>query len=250
MLIKTDKKGKNKEITPQDALIEYYIECAFDNIVDDYSIENYGKTLDILIKNKNKLDFTEEFDSIYEKSANYVENTLETIELKEDINSLFNKIKKSKIKNWDIILTHLNYTNFKIPIIEITTPYICPYTSNPIIITIEKNEKTNDYIAYSDNLGQELIVISYNTGFKLLNPSKKDKNKLVPNEYIENKKENLLKLDEYKMLKEMVNTVSYNFKYTDFNPKNIINMCNFIITMITLVMEYIIKDETEKTDEK
>lgn len=227
MLIKTVNKTEVKDITPQNALIEHYIECAFENKINEHPIKDNKKILNDLFENKSILNLTKELDIIYEKTTNYVENELTNITEKTKINDLLKKLNKSKIKNWNInIIDTIELIDFKYPIIEIITPYICPYSTSPISITIEKNN--NKYIAYSKNLEYELTLLSIEKNINLLETTSKN-NQL---------KENLLKLEKYNILKEKENIIFYEFNYNDFNDKNIINMCNLIISLITLNIEY------------
>lgn len=108
--------------------------------------------------------------------------------------------------------------------IIIYTPYVTPHSSERIEITIEKTED-GDYIASTEALS--------NAMFDLLG----EDNWLI-DEYLLQIKSDLLNLEVYNQLEECLNTVVYRFDEEKFNFYRLTDMCNYCITIITMIMNY------------
>lgn len=108
--------------------------------------------------------------------------------------------------------------------IHIDTPYVKPNSSHRIEIFIEKTED-GDFIASTEALS--------NAMFDLLGEES-----WLTNEYLLQLKSDLLNLETYNQLEECLNTVVYRFKPENFNFYKLTDMCNYCITIITMIMNY------------
>ena len=108
--------------------------------------------------------------------------------------------------------------------IDIYTPYVMPYCSERIEIFIEKTED-GSYIASTEALS--------NAMFDLLG-----EDDWLVNEYLLQIKSDLLELEVYSQLEEFLNTVIYRFNNDTFNFYKLTDMCNYCITIITMMMNY------------
>ena len=108
--------------------------------------------------------------------------------------------------------------------IVVYTPYVTPHSCERVEITIEKTED-GDYIASTEALS--------NAMFDLLGEED-----WLTNEYLLQLKSDLLNLEIYNQLEECLNTVVYRFDEDKFNFYRLTDMCNYCITIITMIMNY------------
>lgn len=108
--------------------------------------------------------------------------------------------------------------------VVVYTPYVTPHSSERIEITIEKTED-GDYIASTEALSNAMFDLLGEVDW-------------LTNEYLNQVKTDLLKLDTYNQLEECLNTVVYRFDEDKFNFYRLTDMCNYCITIITMIMNY------------
>ena len=117
--------------------------------------------------------------------------------------------------------------------IQIETTHKTP-DNKPINIGIVLDSINKEFVAYSTALNESLanIIENDDTYRHLgLNPQ-------YDMDYLNEVKDNFLELAEYENINEHFNTVFYRFKLTNFTPDNLNKICNYIISVITTILNY------------